>query len=191
MWGEETDPTLLSTVSGGYGNPLVSALGVQPAETWCFNQGSRGPRCRDWGGGVTLETEDVCPRFSPGDCVGSPHPHGSGSCTWRPPICSLPAVWIVPSEIPILWIEGVALIYLWYFFFSSSCCIHMRSGSFAWVILISQHITDPIHRGHHSLVSPRPSPGNLIYNWIVILYWNKVWFLMCSFRCTWIWFSYT
>ena len=70
MWGEETDPTLLSTVPGGYGDPLVSTFGVQPAETWCPNQGSRGPRCRDWGRGVALETEDVCPRFSPGDCVG-------------------------------------------------------------------------------------------------------------------------
>ena len=76
MWGEETDPTLLPTVPGGYGNPLVSALGVQPAETWCFNKGSRGPRCGDWGGGVALETEDMCPRFSPGDCVSSPHLHG-------------------------------------------------------------------------------------------------------------------
>ena len=59
---------------------------------WCPNQGSRGPRCRDCGGGVALETEDVCPPFSPGDCVGSPHPHGSGPCIWRPPVCSLPAV---------------------------------------------------------------------------------------------------
>ena len=91
-WAEETNPTLPSTVPGGYRNPLVSALGVQPAEAWCSNQGSLGPRCRDWGGGVALETEDLCPRFSPGDCVSSPHPHGSGSCTWRPPVCSLPAV---------------------------------------------------------------------------------------------------
>ena len=85
MWGEETDPTLLSTVPGGYRNPLISALGVQPAETWCSNQGSWSPRCRDWGGGVALETEDLCLRFSPGDCVSSPHPHGSGSCAWGPP----------------------------------------------------------------------------------------------------------
>ena len=85
MWGEETDPTLLSTIPGGYRNPLISALGVQPAETWCSNQGSWSPRCRDWGGGVALETEDLCPRFSPGDCVSSPHPHGSGSCAWGPP----------------------------------------------------------------------------------------------------------
>ena len=77
--------TLLSTVPGGYRNPFVSTLGVQPAETWCPNQGLWGPRCRDWGGGVALETEDLCPRFSPGDCVSSPHPHGSGSCSWRPP----------------------------------------------------------------------------------------------------------
>ena len=45
MWGEETDPALLSTVPGGYRNPLVSTLGVQPAETWCPNQRSCIPRC--------------------------------------------------------------------------------------------------------------------------------------------------
>ena len=33
VWGEETDPTLLSTIPGGYRNPLISTLGVQPAET--------------------------------------------------------------------------------------------------------------------------------------------------------------
>ena len=61
MWGEEPDPALLSTVPGGYRNPLVSALGVRPAEILRPNQGSRGPRCRAWGAGVALETVGVWP----------------------------------------------------------------------------------------------------------------------------------
>ena len=61
MWGEENDPALLSAVPGGYRNPLVSALGVRPAETRRPNQGWRGPWCKAWGGGVALETVDVCP----------------------------------------------------------------------------------------------------------------------------------
>ena len=62
MWGEEIDPRLLPTVPGGYRNPLVSILGAQLAETWCSNQGLCDPRCTVWGGGVTLETVDVCPQ---------------------------------------------------------------------------------------------------------------------------------
>ena len=62
MWGEEIDPRLLPTVPGGYRNPLVSILGAQLAETWCSNQGLCDPRCTVWGGGVTLETVEVCPQ---------------------------------------------------------------------------------------------------------------------------------
>ena len=62
VWGQETDP-LLSTVPGDYRNPLVSTLGAQPAETWCPNQGLWDPpRCEVWGGGVTLESVEVCPQ---------------------------------------------------------------------------------------------------------------------------------
>ena len=49
VWGEETDPTLLSTIPGGYRNPLVFALGAQAAETWGPNQGSCDPWCWDLG----------------------------------------------------------------------------------------------------------------------------------------------
>ena len=81
VWGEETDPILLSTIPGDYRNPLVSSLRPQPAETWCPNQGSCDPRCRVWGGGVTLETVEVCPQVQAlGTVWVSPHPRGSGSC---------------------------------------------------------------------------------------------------------------
>ena len=46
VWGEETDPALLSTVPGGYRNVT---LRVQPAETWYPKQGSCDPRCWVWG----------------------------------------------------------------------------------------------------------------------------------------------
>ena len=49
VWGEETDPTLLSTIPGGYRNPLVFTLGAQAAETWGPNQGSCNPWCWDLG----------------------------------------------------------------------------------------------------------------------------------------------
>ena len=49
VWGEETDPTLLSTMLRGYGNPLVFTLGAQAAETPCPKQGSWDPRCWVWG----------------------------------------------------------------------------------------------------------------------------------------------
>ena len=62
VWGEETDPTLLSTIPGGYRNPLVFSLGAQAAETWCPNQWSGGPKWRVWGGGVSLETVEVVPQ---------------------------------------------------------------------------------------------------------------------------------
>ena len=100
-WGEETSPTPVPTIPGDYRNPLVPTSGAQPAETWCPNQGSWDPKCRVWGGGVTLETVEVFPQVQGLGMVWvSPHPHGSGSCTWRPHICSLPAVCLVPLEIP-------------------------------------------------------------------------------------------
>ena len=53
MWGEETDPALLSTISGGYRNSLVSTLGVQqrPGDL------TKGP---------------VSPGAGSGDCMGLP-----------------------------------------------------------------------------------------------------------------------
>ena len=94
MWGEETNPSLLSTVPGGYRNVT---LGVQPAETWCPKQGSCHSRSRGWGGGVTLETVGVCPQVPGlGTVWASPHPPGSGTCAWRPHVCSLLAACLSP-----------------------------------------------------------------------------------------------
>ena len=59
VWGEETDPAVLSDILGSYRNPLVSALGAHPAETWYPNPGLCHPRCRVWGEGITLETVTV------------------------------------------------------------------------------------------------------------------------------------
>ena len=79
----ERRPTLpLSAIPGGYRSPLISTLGAQPAETWGPNQGS-------WAQVQGLGIVWV-----------SPLPRGSGSCTRRPHVCSLPAVCLVPSEIP-------------------------------------------------------------------------------------------
>ena len=39
--------------------PTCFRLGAHPAETWCPNQGLCHPRCRVWGGGLTLETVNV------------------------------------------------------------------------------------------------------------------------------------
>ena len=70
MWGEETDPARLSAIPGGYRNPLVFTLGAQAAETWCPNQWSWDPKWRVWGGGVTLETVEMCrPGTGSGDYV--------------------------------------------------------------------------------------------------------------------------
>ena len=89
-------------------------LGAQPAVTWVLTKGC------------------ATPGTGSGDCVGLT-PSTSGSCTWKHHICSLPEVCFVPSEIPNVWIEGVDLINLWSFFFSSPCRIHMRSGTFEWL----------------------------------------------------------
>ena len=62
VWGEETDPTLLSIILRDYRNPLISTLGPQQGETWCPNQGSCNPRCRIWGGGVNLKSVEVGPQ---------------------------------------------------------------------------------------------------------------------------------
>ena len=157
MWGEETYPALLSTIPGGYRNVT---LGVQPAETWCPKQGSCDPRCRDWGGGVALETVDMCPQvLGLGMVWASPHLHRSGTCTWRPHICSWLAVCLVSSEIPNLWTEAVALTNPWFFFFSllvaflwgqdlwvSCCSVVSWVKTFAGVLFISWHIIYLIHR---------------------------------------------
>ena len=165
MWGEETDPTLLSTIPGGYGNPLVSALGVQPAETWCPNRGSGAP-----GAGTGEEVSTWRLRtWGPCSVLGIVWVHPTRTVRilyLETPVCSLPAVCLVPSEIPILWTEGVALIDLWSLFFSSSCHIHLRSGSFQWVpalcsaewghlgvsfTVVTHHTSN--HWGHPCLVS--------------------------------------
>ena len=79
----ERRPTLpLSAIPGGYRSPLISTLGAQPAGTWGPNQGS-------WAQVQGLGIVWV-----------SPLPRGSGSCTRRPHVCSLPAVCLFPSEIP-------------------------------------------------------------------------------------------
>ena len=91
VWGEETDPIFLSTITGGYRNPLISTLEAQPAETWGPNQGSLDTRSWVWGGGVTLESGSVPQVQSLGIVCVSPHPRGSH-------ICSLPAV--CPSGVP-------------------------------------------------------------------------------------------
>ena len=115
VWGQETDP-LLSTVPGDYRNPLVSTLGAQPAETWCPNQGLWDPpQVRGLGRWCHL---GKCGSMAPGagseDYVGLTHTW-SGICTQKPYISFLPAVCLVPSEIPNVWIEGVALINPWPF----------------------------------------------------------------------------
>ena len=48
---------------------------------WCPVQGSCHPRCRAWGGSVTLETVDLCPRCQVWGLCGS-HP----SCMGQDPI---------------------------------------------------------------------------------------------------------
>ena len=63
VWQKETDPTLLSTKSGGYRNSLVSTIGAQPAETWYPNQGSCHPRCRVWEGGSPWRLWTCDPRY--------------------------------------------------------------------------------------------------------------------------------
>ena len=159
MWGEETDPTLLPTIPGGYRNPLVFILGAQLAGTWCSNQGLCEPRCTAWGGGVTLETVAVCPQVLGLEIVWvSPHPCGSGTCIQRPP-SALYLQYLVPSEIPNLWTEAVALINPWSFFLSllvvliwgqnlwvSCCSVFCWVKTFGGVLFISQHITCLIHR---------------------------------------------
>ena len=91
VWGEETNPIFLSTITWGYRNPLISTLEAQPAETWGPNQGSLDARSWVWGGGVTLESGSVPQVQSLGIVWVSPLPRGSH-------ICSLPAV--CPSGVP-------------------------------------------------------------------------------------------
>ena len=77
VWGEETDPILLSAITGGYRNPLISTLEAEPAETWGPNQGSLDARSWVWGGGVTLESVEVCPTCRVWGLCGS-HPIHTG-----------------------------------------------------------------------------------------------------------------
>ena len=43
VWGEGTNPALLSTVPGGYRNPLISTLRTQPEETGVLSKGHATP----------------------------------------------------------------------------------------------------------------------------------------------------
>ena len=81
-WGEETHPTLLSTIPGGSRNPLVSAIGAQPSETWCPNQGSCDPRSGS------------------GDLCGSHPNHVGPDPVPRDPVSALHLSVSCPSEIP-------------------------------------------------------------------------------------------
>ena len=124
--GEETDPTLFSTVPGICKNPLVSILGAQLAETWCSNQGLCDPRCRVWGGGVALETTCVPECQVWRLCRSHPIRVGQEPVS-RDPISALYLQCLVPSEIPNLWIESVAWLTCGPFLLSP-CHIHLRSG---------------------------------------------------------------
>ena len=113
--------------------PTCFRLGAHPAETWCPNQGLCHPRCRVWGGGLTLETVNVWPQAQGLETVGlTPF-------TWvqilysETPYLFFPSVCLAASGISNIWMEGVTLINLWSFFFSSSCRIYKRSGTFEWV----------------------------------------------------------
>ena len=99
MWGEETDPVLLSTKPGDYRNPLASTLGVRPAETGVLSKGCVTPSAVS---GKWNHLGDCGNVLGLGIVWALSHPHESGTCTWRPYVCSLPAAWLVPSEIPIL-----------------------------------------------------------------------------------------
>ena len=68
VWGEETNPAVLSDILGSYRNPLVSTLGAQAAETPCPTQGSWA-QVQDLGQWCCL---GECGSVSPGagDCVG-------------------------------------------------------------------------------------------------------------------------
>ena len=56
------------------------------------------PKVQDMGRGVTLETGCVTEVQGLGTVWVSSHPHGSGSCTWRPHMCST-SVCLVRSEV--------------------------------------------------------------------------------------------
>ena len=87
VWGEETDPAVLSDILGSYRNPLVSTFGAQAAETPCPTQGS-WDQVQDLGRWCHLGD---CGSVSPGAgvCVGlSPSTWVRVLCTQRPHVCS-------------------------------------------------------------------------------------------------------
>ena len=98
--GEETNPTLLSTIPGDYRNPLVSTLGAQQ-RPGVLIKGRASPGA---GSGEVVspgECGSVSPGSGSGDCVGlTPSTWVRIPCTQRPQVCSFPAVCPVPSEIP-------------------------------------------------------------------------------------------
>ena len=110
-----------------------------------------------------------------GDCVGLTHPHGSGSCTQTPRVCSsllcvLPLGdsqhlnWRCCPDSPVvlslLFILGHSheVRHLW-----MGCC-----SVFCWVKTFGGHIPNLL--GHHCLRSPRWIFSNLIF----IFYWIQV-----------------
>ena len=91
-----------------------------------------GTRCRIWGGGVILETVEVCPQVL-GFMWVSAHPHGSGSCVHRDHTsalclqCVLSPRRFPKSEVRVLpWLTCGP--------FSSPCGIHL-SGLLLCVLL--------------------------------------------------------
>ena len=138
------------------------------------------------------------PRTWSGDYVGLTPSARVRNLYPETPYLLFSSVWLVPSEISNIWIEGVALVNLWSFFFSSSCHIawgqvHL-SGLLLCVVLSENlwwyHIHVTAHpfsnpQGRHCLVSPRRISGTLICNLIFVLCWSQVYFhCFVSFSCT-------
>ena len=176
-----------------YKNPLVSILGTQPAETWYPNQGSCDPRCRVWGGGVTLETVEVCPQVQGLGIVRlSPHPRGSGSCAHGDHMsalylqCVLSPQRFPASELRVLsWLTcgPLSSLHLVAFTWGQArwsgllLCVSLSENLWRYHInIIAYHML--IHRVTTVWFPPRPSSGNLVCYWVVILYWSRV-----DFQC--------
>ena len=174
MRGEETDPALLSTISGGYRNSLVSTLGVQqrPGDltkgpvspgTWWSNQGSCVSRCWVWG-----------LYGSPSICLGqAPVPRGPISAVYLQ--CVLSPLRFPISELRVLpWLtcgpfSSVHLVVIWGQVTLSELLLRVLLSEKLWWCRVNI-ITS---LDHHSLVSPRPSSCNIICNWNVILHWDR------------------
>ena len=187
MWGEETNPTRLSTIPGDYRNPLVSTLGAQQ-RPGVLTKGRATPGA---GSGEVVSPWSVW-KCGPVQALGivwlSPHPCGSGSCVHGEHMSALSLQCVLSprrfpaSELRVLpWITCGPFPSLHLVAFTwgqAGCCsVFCWVKTFGGVVLISAYPMSN-HRGHHCLVSPRPSSGNLICNLIIILYWSLV-----DFQC--------